>query len=162
MNSLDTIQIKNQEISEVHQQSGLRRLITVMALALVWTFLSALIVGTYAAAIWTVIPTELLQWGAGKMNLIGYVSHCSFVPYSTLILILSGSIGLILALRLKRGRIIGEVVFVATAGGLTIGALRGIDIVMFMGMGAGIGIGIVLGIIIGMLQLDRSTGGDKK
>ncbi|MHA2177496.1 MAG: hypothetical protein ACXAAK_04010 [Candidatus Thorarchaeota archaeon] len=150
MSIVDTIQIENQDATPTI--SGLRKIINVISLTLVWAFLSALIVGSYAAAMWTVIPTDLLQWGAGKMNLIGYVSHCSFVPISTLTLVGAASIGVLLAYKLRRGRTIGKWVFVMTVAGLGIGLLFGIDIVMFIGMGAGVGIGTLLGLIIGIVR----------
>ena len=152
MSRVDTIQIENEADASITRPSRLRRIIRVIGLSLVWAFLSALIVGSYAAAVWTVVPTELLEWGATKMNLIGYVSHCSFAPISTLTLFGTGSIGVLIAYKLRRRRFIGEWVFVMTLVGLGIGLLFGIDIVMFMGMGAGVGVGTLLGLIVGFAR----------
>ncbi len=152
MSKIETIQVENQESIAARQDSALRRIVRVVGLTLLWSFISALIVGSFAAAIWTIIPTELLQWGAGEMNLIGYVSHCSFVPISTLSLVVMGSIGLLFAFKFNRSRRMGMGVFVGTAGGLAIGALGGVDIIMFIGMGAGVGIGTIFGLIIGFVS----------
>ncbi|MHA2118202.1 MAG: hypothetical protein ACW98J_04710 [Candidatus Thorarchaeota archaeon] len=132
--------------------SGIMRFITTLGLALVWAFIIAAIVGSSAAAIWTLIPTELLAWGASSPNLLGYVSHCSFAPLSTSILSAVSVTGILMAWKLKRGREIAKGVLIGTAGGLLLGLLGGIDIVMFIGMGAGIGVGVVLGILIGLLR----------
>jgi small-conductance mechanosensitive channel len=129
-----------------------RRLITIVGLALVWAFIMAAIVGSLAAAIWTIIPTEILEWGASEPNLLGYISHCSFVPLSTFILSIVSLVGIMISWKLKKGREIAKGVFVGTAGGLLVGASAGIDIAMFIGMGAGIGVGVVLGILMGLFR----------
>lgn len=156
MSEADIVQLQQREGYEARQSSGIKRVLMTFGLALVWGFLSALVIGTLAAAIWTVIPTELLRWGASKVNLIGYVSHCPFVPISTVVLLGSTTVGSILIWKLNPGRSIGSVIFMATASGLLIGLLGGVDITMFMGMGAGVGIGIAIGFIVGVLQ--RSSG----
>lgn len=133
----------------------LRRIITVLGLALVWAFIMAAVLGSAAAAIWTIIPTEVLEWGASRPNLLGYISHCSFVPVSTSILSIVSLVGILIGWKLKKGREVAKGVFVGTAGGLLVGASAGIDITMFIGMGAGVGIGVVLGILMGLFR--RST-----
>ena len=155
MSDTKTIQRERKGTKEARQPSGLKRVLQVFGLSLVWAFLSAAVVGALAAAIWTAIPTEMLQWGANEVNLIGYVSHCSYAPISTLILLSVSVIGAVIAFKLKRGRTIGLVVFAGTAGGLMIGLLGGIDITMYIGMGAGIGVGVLLGLVIGLV---RKTG----
>ncbi|MFW9958783.1 MAG: hypothetical protein ACFFCT_11990 [Candidatus Odinarchaeota archaeon] len=152
MSKTDTIQLENQEYDDARQIGGIKKFFIILGLSLVWAFLSAMVVGSFAAAIWTVIPTSLLSWGADNVNLIGYVSHCSFAPISTLILLTTTVIGIFLVHRLRGSRTIGLSVFLATTGGLFIGLRNGVDIVMFMGMGAGVGVGIVLGIIAGMIR----------
>ena len=155
MSETDTILIENQERNEARPPSGLKRVLSVIGLSLVWALLAAAIVGSLAAAIWTVIPTEILQWGASEVNLIGYVSHCSYTPISTLILLSTAFVGAAISYKLKHGRTIGLVVFAGTAGGLMIGLLEGIDVTMYIGMGAGIGVGVLLGLVIGLV---RKTG----
>jgi hypothetical protein len=158
MSETDIVQLQQRESYEARQSSGIKRVLMTFGLALVWGFLSALVIGTLAAAIWTAIPTELLRWGAIKVNLIGYVSHCPFVPISSLVLLGSTIVGSVLIWKLKLGRSIGSVVFMITAGGLMIGLLGGVDITMFMGMGAGVGVGIVIGFIVGVQQRHSDLG----
>jgi hypothetical protein len=152
MNETEVIQHNREEEIEARQPSGLKRVLNVIGLTAIWSFISAGFVGALAAAIWTVIPTELLPWGATSVNLIGYVSHCSFAPASTLILLSTVGVMSIFAYKLKQGRTIGLVVFAATTAGLLIGLLGGIDVTMFIGMGAGVGIGVVLGLIVGLVR----------
>ncbi len=152
MYKTEVIQHEKEEEIEARQPSGLKRVLTVVGLTMVWTFISAGFVGALAAAIWTVIPTELLPWGATTVNLIGYVSHCSYAPVSTLILLSIVSVMSIFAYKLKRGRTIGLVVFIGTTAGLLIGLLGGIDITMFVGMGAGVGAGVFLGLVVGLVR----------
>ncbi|MFW9845723.1 MAG: hypothetical protein ACFFD6_03160 [Candidatus Thorarchaeota archaeon] len=131
-------------------------IVEILGLALVWAFIMAATIGSFAAAIWTLIPTEMLEWGATTPNLIGYVSHCPFTPVSTSILLMVSVIGAVLAWKLTRGREIGLGVFIGTGGGLVVGLAGGIDITMFMGMGSGVGIGVALGILIGILRRSKS------
>jgi len=152
MSKTELIKLEMQEIKSTRQISGLKRFFIILGLALVWAFLSAMMIGSFAAGIWTLIPTAFLPWGASYENLIGYVSHCSFTPVSSFILIGVALIGTFIAYRLKRGRNIGKGVFIGTLGGLLIGLLGGIDIIMFMGMGAGVGVGVVLGLFIGIVK----------
>ncbi|MHA2063554.1 MAG: hypothetical protein ACXABY_04140 [Candidatus Thorarchaeota archaeon] len=146
-----------QEIVEVSDQrvditSKVTRFVTILGLALIWAFIIAAIVGGFAAAIWTVIPTAMLEWGASGPNLLGYVSHCSFVPISTIILSIVSLVGMMMGWKLKRGREVAKGVFIGTAGGLLVGLMGGIDITMFIGMGAGVGVGLVLGIFMGLFR----------
>ncbi|MFX0039616.1 MAG: hypothetical protein ACFFCY_01915 [Promethearchaeota archaeon] len=58
-------------------------------------FVVALITGGIASGIMTLIPDE-----ASKPCYLGYYAHCSFTPYSTLILFTMAIIGTILFLKL--------------------------------------------------------------
>jgi len=151
MNNIDSIQPDKPDNGEARQPGELKKLLTFLGVILAWALLSTMTVGSLTAAIWTAIPTASLPWGASDVNLIGYVSHCSFTPISTLILLGVGFLGVVLAYKLKKGRGIGYGVFAGTAGGLLIGLLRGIDSVMFIGMGAGVGVGVFLGHVIGLV-----------
>jgi len=152
MSETDAIQIEKVEKTDARHTSGLKRVLKVVGLTIVWAFMSAGIVGTLSAAAWTVIPTAALSWGAAEANLIGYISHCSYTPISTLILLASASVVSIIAMKLKQGRVIGQIIFACTVGGLAIGLLGGMDIVMYIGMGAGLGIGVLFGLIVGFVR----------
>ncbi|UCE10977.1 MAG: hypothetical protein JSW61_03340 [Candidatus Thorarchaeota archaeon] len=143
---------------ESNHKRGVGHLLRILGYALVWAFLISLTVGSFAAAIWTAIPTDLLAWGSTRPNLLGYVSHCSFVPLSTAILSVASVIGLVLTLKLKRARRTGQWVLMGVVGGMAIGLLGGIDIEMFIGMGAGVGIGVALAIVVEVIQLIRGEG----
>ena len=158
MNETEVIQIENEEENTARQPSGLKRVLVMVALTMVWAFISAGIVGALSAAVWTVIPTEMLPWGATEVNLIGYVSHCSAAPVSTLSLLLIVGIVSVIAVRLKRGRTMGLVVFIMTAGGLLVGLLGGIDVTMYIGMGVGVGVGVLFGLIVGLTQRSEVSG----
>jgi hypothetical protein len=148
-----TIQKEKDETQELKgSSSGLRRFLKVAGYALIWAFVVSLALGSFAAGLWTLIPTELLAWGSSKLNILGYVSHCPFAPFSSTILFVASAIGVLLAYKISKGRTIGLGVFMGVGVGLAIGALGGIDIVMFIGMGAGVGIGFVLGLFLGLFR----------
>ena len=65
-------------------------------LFLIYTiFVGALIIGGIVSGIMTLIPDE-----ASKLCYLGYYAHCSFTPFSTLILFAMASVGTILLLKL--------------------------------------------------------------
>jgi flavodoxin len=51
-----------------------------------WAFMISAVVGGMGAGIWTLIPTAWLGHGASKPCYLGYVAHCSFTPWSSIIL----------------------------------------------------------------------------
>ncbi|MFW9955606.1 MAG: hypothetical protein ACFFD3_13745, partial [Candidatus Thorarchaeota archaeon] len=104
---------KYEEKETKKETSGLRRFFSVLAIAAGWTFLSSLVIGCLSAGIWTVIPTELLAWGSSKVNLIGYVSHCPFVPVSTFSLLGAAGVGILLIVRMPLRNPVGLVVFMS-------------------------------------------------
>ena len=59
------------------------------------TFVVALITGGISTGIMTLIPDE-----ASKPCYLGYYAHCSFTPYSTLILFAMATVGIILIVKL--------------------------------------------------------------
>ena len=152
MSETEVIQHEIERETKARQPSGPKGVLSLVGLTAVWAFISAGVVGALAAAVWTVIPTDLLPWGATSVNLIGYVSHCSYAPVSTLILLSTAGILGAIAYKLKRERTSGTIVFIGTAAGLMVGLLRGIDVTMFIGMGAGVGVGVLLGIVIGLVR----------
>jgi hypothetical protein len=60
-------------------------------------FVGSLIIGGISSGIMTLIPGE-----ASKPCDLGYFAHCSFTPYSTLILFAMALIGTILLLKLTK------------------------------------------------------------
>ncbi|UCD00671.1 MAG: hypothetical protein JSV23_07205 [Promethearchaeota archaeon] len=58
-------------------------------------FVGSLIIGGISAGIMTLIPDE-----ASKLCYLGYYAHCSFTPYSTLILFTMAIVGTILLIKL--------------------------------------------------------------
>ncbi|MFW9933097.1 MAG: hypothetical protein ACFFDR_10615 [Candidatus Thorarchaeota archaeon] len=131
--------------------SIVRRILSVTWNSFVWGFLSALVIGCFVSGVWTIIPTSLLPWGSSQLNLIGYVSHCSFAPISTSILFGSALIGLGLMLKKGGKKPIGYTVFGTTGFGTLIGMIGGLDTSTFITMGIGVGVGVVLGILVGLL-----------
>jgi hypothetical protein len=152
MSKSNTVQL---ERIEEEQTGGIRRVLRTLGLTLAWAFLSALALGCLAAAVWTVIPTALLPWGASEVNMLGYVSHCSYAPISTFILGSTSLVGFGRSYKMKNGRTIGKVVYVGTTGGLLLGLLGGIDVAMFIGMGIGVGVGVVISFVIGLIKPDK-------
>ena len=58
-------------------------------------FVGSLIIGGISAGIMTLIPDD-----ASKPCYLGYYAHCSFTPYSTLILLTMAIVGTILLIKL--------------------------------------------------------------
>lgn len=126
-----------------------RNFVSALKLSVEWGIIAALIVGCLAAGIWTLIPTALLPWGSGEMNIIGYASHCPFAPISSLSLIGVSLVGVFLAFRIQQRNPIGYMMVSFATLGVLLGAiLTGIDTSMLIFGGVAIGIGMVLGIII--------------
>ena len=140
--------LENKE-RQVNTDNFGRNFVSALKLSVEWGIISALIVGCLAAGIWTLIPTAMLPWGSGEANLIGYISHCSFAPISSLALIVLSLIGVLLATRIEQRNPIGYMVILITVLGVLLGALlNGIDTGMFMFGGTAIIIGVILGIVL--------------
>ncbi len=135
-------------------RSIVRRILSSTWNSFVWGFLSALMIGCLAAGIWTILPTAWLPWGASKMNLIGYISHCSYAPISTSILLVSSLIGFFLFYKKGGKNPVGYSVLGITVVGLVAGLIGGFGIATFIGMGIAVGVAIVLGIFIGLRYPD--------
>jgi hypothetical protein len=58
-------------------------------------FIGSLIIGGISSGIMTLIPDE-----ASKPCYLGYYAHCSFTPYSTLILFAMATVGTVLLIKL--------------------------------------------------------------
>lgn len=157
MNQTSTLEsIEHETKEQPRHQSFVRRFASAFVSTLMWSFLLALVIGSSVAAVWTVIPTEMLDWGSSKVNLIGYVSHCSFTPVSTITLVIAALVGVLLIYKLDLRNNIGFGMLAGMGIGGVIGVARGIGgeifLSSFIGMGMGIGIGVVLGLLIGILQ----------
>jgi hypothetical protein len=157
MNQVSTLQtVEHETTDQPRHQSFVSRLVSSFVSTLVWAFLLALVIGASIAALWTVIPTEMLEWGSSQMNLIGYVSHCNFAPASTGILAIAALFGVFLINRLDLRRDIGFAMLVGMGlGGISsiIGDIGGeIFLSSLIGMSMGIGIGVVLGLFLGILR----------
>jgi len=63
---------------------------------LLWPTLLAMVIGGIGSGIWTLLPTDLVGWGASTSNYLGYVSHCSFAPISSFMLFIMAAAGLVL------------------------------------------------------------------
>jgi hypothetical protein len=64
------------------------------------TFVVSLILGNLFSAIITILPAEIVGFGSTKMNILGYVAHCSFAPWSTIISLVFVGLGIFLLIRL--------------------------------------------------------------
>jgi hypothetical protein len=147
----EAIQIE-QPNEQTESSSGVKKFFVLLGHSLIWVFLAALVFGALAAGVWTLIPTDLLSWGSSKVNLIGYVSHCSYTPYSSLILFVASFIGIMFSMKMKNRYPVGLIVFLGTALGIGAGLINGIDITMYITMGIGLGIGVVAAILVGLFM----------
>jgi len=57
-----------------------------LIMGLLVLFALALIACGIVFGIMTLLPSEVVGWGADSVCYLGYVAHCSFTPFSTLIL----------------------------------------------------------------------------
>jgi len=82
--------------------SLLKSIIKAFFIAIYLVFVISLIIGGIYAGIWTLIPTESLGWGATKVSYLGYISHCSFTPYSSLALFTMALVGSFLLIKMMK------------------------------------------------------------
>ncbi len=146
--------MKNEMTMERQDNEGIsiiKRILSATWNSFAWGFISALFIGCLAAGIWTIIPTALLPWGSSELNLIGYVSHCSYAPVSTSILLGASLIGAILIAKKGGRKPVGYTVFGITGTATLAGSIGGLDVSTFIAMGSAVGVAIVLGIFIGIL-----------
>ncbi len=83
------------EINKNSVKNISRKIIKSILILLYTIFVGALIIGGIVSGIMTLIPDN-----ASKPCYLGYYAHCSFTPYSTLILFTMAIIGTILLLKL--------------------------------------------------------------
>ena len=94
---------------------------TKITLATIWqatkvflytTSILALILGNLFSAIITILPADLVGFGSTKTSILGYVAHCSFVPWSTIISLGFVALGVFLLIRLIKYLKSNEITFV--------------------------------------------------
>ncbi len=71
------------------------KIFKIILLTIYWIFVASLIIGGIFAGIWTLLPDE-----ASKPCYLGYYAHCSFTPFSTLILFAMAAVGIFLLVKL--------------------------------------------------------------
>ncbi len=119
---------------------------------LAWAGIAIHIVGGSAAGIWTLIPTNFLPWGSSKVNLIGYISHCPFVPISTLLLFGFALLGVLKARKRTDIKYNGLIVIGFGVAGVIIGAVNTISTSMLILGFFGIGFGMIFVVLINMVK----------
>ena len=137
-------------------ESFLGSFLRVLISTLLWSIALISIMSSLTAAIWTLIPTELLDWGSQRVNIIGYVSHCNYAPISTMILFSISIIFVPFVVRLigKYGINYGAIagIIIGLLIGIGSGLGQGRFVAVFVGLGIGVGTGILLGIISGLMR----------
>ena len=66
------------------------------------TLIIAMIIGNLFSAVITILPADIVGFGSQKLSFLGYVAHCSFAPWSTLISLALTGLGVFFFLRLIR------------------------------------------------------------
>jgi hypothetical protein len=66
------------------------------------TLVVTLIVGFLFSTIITILPADVLGFGSTKVSYLGYVAHCSFAPWSTLISLSLVGIGVFFLIKLVK------------------------------------------------------------
>jgi hypothetical protein len=86
--------VKNLDINKNLLKTVLKTVIKSTLLLFYIIFVVSLIIGGISAGIMTLIPDN-----ASKVCYLGYYAHCSFTPYSTLILFAMTLVGTILLIK---------------------------------------------------------------
>jgi hypothetical protein len=73
------------------------KMLKIIGLTVSWIFTASMIIGGLFAGAWTLLPDE-----ASKPCYFGYYAHCSFTPFSTLILFAMAAVGFFLLIKLIR------------------------------------------------------------
>ncbi len=122
-----------------------------------WVYIASFIVGGITAGIWTLIPTTLLPWGASHMNLIGYISHCTFAPISSSLLFGLALFGVSRARKRTDMKYNGLIVIGFGVTGVIIGVVDTISTSMLiLGLfGIGLGMFFIIGIEMSMTKFSQ-------
>jgi hypothetical protein len=86
--------------SKVSLKDMLRRLIKLFLVSIYATFIISMIAGGISAGIIALTPPEALGWTVNNANYIGYISICSFAPFSSLMLFGMTAVGSLLFVKL--------------------------------------------------------------
>ena len=114
--------------------------------------MSAIILGSLFAGIWTIIPSNILPWGSSKINILGYASHCPFAPFSSLILFGICVYGIKSVNKLGLNTSTGYMIFSFGIIGIFLGIMNsGIGFSMLIYGTIAITIGVVSTVVIGLL-----------
>ncbi|MCY3410520.1 MAG: hypothetical protein INQ03_02680 [Candidatus Heimdallarchaeota archaeon] len=137
--------LMNYDLSQVNKR---KLIIQGFIDCLAWSRINYVLFGAFLAGIWTLIPTHLLSWGAKTTNYIGYVSHCSFSPVSSILLIALSLIHLRKLDRSKFASMAYTISFGFTALGFLIGVIEGVTIKSFFVAGFFTILGAILAFIL--------------
>jgi len=66
------------------------------------TLIITMIIGNLFSAVITLLPADVVGFGSQKHSILGYVAHCSFTPWSTLISLALTGLGVFFLVRLIR------------------------------------------------------------
>ncbi|MHA1984575.1 MAG: hypothetical protein ACW967_09490 [Candidatus Hodarchaeales archaeon] len=125
--------------------------------SLSWGLLSAIVLGSFFAGVWTFIPTEMLSWGSSKTNFLGYASHCPFSPISSFLLFGICLGGIIKVQKMSLRNPYGYFTFSFGLSGIFVGIIStGIDFSMLIFGAFGIVVGMTLGIIFGLIRMNSN------
>lgn len=113
-----------------------------------WVFVSCITLWSFAAGIWTLLPTAILPWGASKVNMMGYISHCSFAPVSTIGLFIITIIGLVKAIKIMNKNPLSYIILAAVSIGVLVGMIVNIDTGMFLGAFVAAIVGVVITLLL--------------
>ena len=139
-----------EKITEIRTTESFKQL---FKLSLNWGFNALLVTATLVAGVWTLLPTAILPWGAHKTNLIGYISHCSFAPVSSIILLGGAAFGIYRAFKKKGRNPVGYIIFPAAIIATLIGIFTmGIDLNLLFVTGLGIGGGVVVVMVVELIK----------
>ena len=93
------------EIREISLKNILIKSIKLVLAIFYITIVIGLIAGGISAGVMTLLPPDDFGWTVSKANYLGYISICSFTPFSTLILFgmaILGFILLVISIRRRR------------------------------------------------------------
>ena len=76
------------------------------------TLIITMIIGNLFSVVITMLPSNAVGFGSQKLSILGYVAHCSFTPWSTLISLALTGLGVIFLIRLIKYLKITNISFV--------------------------------------------------